>query len=70
MIQIIQEIGTPAGYIFSKSVINTRTKNPQKQMVLRIFLCFPFLFHLADASERCFALWLLFTKICIPYCAF
>ena len=26
MIQIIQEIGTPAGYIFSKSVINTRTK--------------------------------------------
>ena len=26
MIQIIQEIGTPASYIFSKSVINTRTK--------------------------------------------
>ena len=42
-------------------------KNPQKQMVLRIFLCFSLLFRLADASERCFALWLLFTKICIPY---
>ena len=44
-----------------------RTKNPQKQMVLRIFLCFPLLFRLADASGRYFALWLLFTKICIPY---
>ena len=70
MIQIIQEIGTPAVYIFSKSVINTRTKKSSETDGSEDF-SLPFApFRLADASERWFAFWLLFTKICIPYCAF
>ena len=71
---IVTEVSLPSGSSESNfmevQVLLPAPKNPQKRMVLRIFLCFSFFFYLADASERCFALWLLFTKICIPYCAF
>ena len=62
--------GSSESNFMEVQVLLPAPKNPQKQMVLRIFLCFLLLFRLADVSERWFALWLLFTKICIPFCAF